>query len=307
MSGRILVTGASGFVGHAVVPELLSRGYHVNALVNRQKLDVQHERLHPIDGDLFEPAILREALKDCLGVIHLVGIIAERPEQLVTFERIHVQGTRAIVDAAKSAGVHRYIHMSALGTRPGAASQYHRSKHQAEEYVRASGLDWTIIRPSLIHGPAGQFMKMEAKLARGKMPPFVCMPYFGAGPFGHSGGGRVQPIFVSDVAGVFVDALEKPRTAGEIYLLGGPDKLTWPELHRACARAIVGKERPVCAMPAWKGKLLARTLGSLVPFTIDQVIMALEDNTCDIDKFIHDFAFTPAAFEETLKQYAANL
>src|SRR4029079_943824 len=123
------------------------------------------------------------------AVIHLVGIIMERRHKRVTFERIHFEGTHSIVDAAQRNGIRRYLHMSALGTRHDAVSTYHRTKYAAEEYVRASGLDWTIFRPSLIHGPRGEFIQMEAAWARYKAPPFLFMPYFGRGFFGRGGAG----------------------------------------------------------------------------------------------------------------------
>src|SRR5687768_9499458 len=166
MPGRVFITGASGFVGSAVLEELLSRGYSANALVHRGELQVTGDRVTTIKGDLFDRKALDEGLRGCDAVIHVVGIIMERPGKGVTFERIHVEGTRNVVDAAVRNGVRRYVHMSALGSRPDAASRYHRTKFQAEQYVRGSGLEWTIFRPSLIHGPRGEFMRMEADWAR---------------------------------------------------------------------------------------------------------------------------------------------
>jgi NADH dehydrogenase len=198
--------------------------------------------------------------------------------------------------------------MSALGVRPNAVSRYHRTKYAAEQYVRASGLDWTIIRPSLIHGPGGEFMQMEANWARGTAPPFLFMPYFGKGAFGRGGAGKLQPVYVKDVARAFVQALASPKTIGEVYPLGGPDQLTWPELHRISAEAIIGRKRAVIPMPVWKAKLLTRIVPPpLLPFNHDQVIMSQEDNTCDLSKFRADFGWDPQPFEPTLKQYAPTI
>jgi NADH dehydrogenase len=151
-------------------------------------------------------------------------------------------------------------------------------------------------------------MQMEAKWARGKAPPFLFMPYFGGGAFGHKGAGKLQPVYVNDVARAFVDALEKPQTIGEVYLLGGPHRLSWFELHRAAALGIVGHKRLVLPLPVWYAKLLTHLVPSaLLPFNRDQVLMSQEDNTGDTSKFIDDFGFEPVAFEPTLKGYAAHL
>src|ERR1043165_5275441 len=117
MAGTVFVTGASGFVGEAVVEELLERGYAVNALVHRRPIVSVGGRVHSIEGSLFDETVLEKAMRGCSAVIHLVGIIFERPFEGVTFERMHVEATEKVVDAAKVAGVKRFVHMSALGTR----------------------------------------------------------------------------------------------------------------------------------------------------------------------------------------------
>jgi NADH dehydrogenase len=308
MPGRVFVTGASGFVGTAVVQELAARNYQINALLNRAPVTSSVGAVQPIRGSLFDPEILEAGMRGCEAVIHLVGIIMENPQKGITFERIHLQGTKNVVDAAKRAGVKRYVHMSALGSRPDAVSNYHKTKFAAEEYVRASDLEWTIFRPSLIHGPGGEFMKMEAKWARHRAPPFLFMPYFGAGFFGCGGAGKLQPIFVKDVARAFADALQDRATIGETYLLAGPDQLTWPQLHKTVSSAVVGHSRLTLPMPVWKAKLLAHVgIAGLLGFNWDQVVMSQEDSTTDISKFTHDFGWQPQGFEQALKEYASQM
>jgi NADH dehydrogenase len=306
MANPIFVTGASGFVGSAVLSALAGKGYPVNALTSSRRIK-SDGAVKIFKGDLLDPAVLDAGMRGCGAVIHLVGIIMEKPAAGVTFERIHHQGTVAVVDAAKRNGVRRLVHMSALGVRPNAASEYHKTKFEAEEYLRASGLDWTIFRPSMIHGPRGDFMKMEAMWARGKAPgplffqPF--MPYFGG-----KKAGLLQPVYVDDVGRAMVESLEKPETVGKVYSLGGPDRITWPQLHEIVAEAVVGHRRMVAAIPVWAAKALVGVgVAPLLGFNRDQLIMSQEDNTCDLGQFEKDFGWKPRAFAPLVREYAKEL
>jgi len=308
MSEKVCVTGASGFVGSAIVQELVRRSVAVNALVHRRNASPLGGKVRAIRADLFDPASLDDAVRGSEAVIHLVGIIREQPKAGVTFERLHVEATRNVVESAKRVGVKRFIHMSALGTRADAVSEYHKTKWKAEEIVRGSGMDWTIFRPSLIHGPGGQFMRMEARWARKQAPPYLFMPYFGAGILGLGGAGTLQPVYVLDVARAFVDAIGNPKTVGRTHGLGGAERMTWPEMHRAAARAILGKERAAVPIPAWYGRMLAAIVpGSMLPFNRDQIVMSQEDNTCDLSDFERDFGFRPLGFVEALTEYCGRL
>ncbi len=308
MHSPVFVTGGSGFVGSAVVEELVARDYPVHALVNLRPLRAHGERVISFKGSLFDQTTLSAAMSGCQAVIHLVGIIMEKPSAGATFERLHYEAARNVVDAARSTGIHRFLHMSALGTRPGAVSTYHRTKYRAEQHLRASGLNWTIFRPSLIHGPGGEFMKMETAWARKKAPPFLFMPYFGRGVLGRGGAGLLQPVHVKDVARAFVDSLENPKTIGEIYPIAGPDRFTWPQLHHVVAQMIVGHQRWVMPLPVWYAKLLTHIAPArLLPFNRDQVIMSQEDNTTDLTKFLDHFGWSPRPFEASLLEYASQL
>ncbi len=306
-SSPIFLDGATGFVGGAVLRELLSRDCKINSLVHEKSID-DRPGVHSFTGGLFDEKALDQAMTGCSAAIHLVGIIAEKPSKNVTFERIHVEGTRQVLAAAQRNGVKRYIHMSALGTRDNASSDYHKTKWRAEQLVRNSGLDYTILRPSMIHGPNGEFSQMEAAWTRKKQAPWLFMPYFGKGLIGTGGSGKLQPVFVDDVARAFVDCLTNTQTIGQTYTLAGPEILTWPQMHQAFAQAIIGQARATLAIPAWYGKLLARALPRwAIPFNRDQVLMAEEDNTGDIQPFIRDLGWSPRPFASTLEQYAKSM
>jgi NADH dehydrogenase len=305
---RVFLSGGSGFVGTSVVEELVSRGISVSALVNSSPLSVESELIQTTKGGLFNDAAVASAMNGCDAAIHLVGIIEERPSKGITFEKRHVEATRRVLEAAKEAGVNRYVHMSALGTRADAVSDYHKTKWQAEELVRASELTHTIFRPSLIHGPRGEFMQQAAAWARGKALPFLFMPYFGHGLLGLGGSGKVQPVYVKDVAKVFVDALDHPAAAGRVYNVCGPNVMDWPTMHKHISSAVRGRPKTAIGVPSWYAGFLTKVApASWLPFNEAQVQMAREDNVGDVTELLADFEVRLSPFAEAVKSYASNL
>ncbi|HPU31530.1 MAG TPA: complex I NDUFA9 subunit family protein [Phycisphaerae bacterium] len=312
-TGKVLVTGGSGFVGRHIVRELVARGYQPVCLVrDPDKLRAlltpeQASRTMTVRGDLFDIESLDRASEGCVAAIHLVGIIMERRAAGQTFGRIHIEGTRNVVATCGRAGIRRYVHMSALGARPESPARYAQTKWLAEQAVRASDLDWTIFRPSIIHGPDGDFMRMMKFFASSRLRlPF--MPYFG------SGNARVQPVYVRDVATCFVRALALPETIGKVYALVGPERFTWKELYDVCARAITGRRRLKVPVPVAVGKLAALTVVPLMPsfvlpykFDTGQVQMSQEDSIADPEPVEQTFGIRLRDFREELAIYAAQL
>jgi len=290
---RVFLCGGTGFVGVHLRRVLLERGHEVRLLVHRRgALPKAGEEM--VEGDVTIPATFAGALRGCEAVINLVGIIREAPVRLVTFERLHVEATRNLIDAALAANVKRFIQMSALGTQPDAVSRYHRSKSRAEEYLRASGLDWTIFRPSIIFGPEDAFVTKLAGLIR----RFPVVPVIGDGSY------RLQPVSVTDVAHTFAMALEMPETVGRIYEVCGPDRFTLNELIDVIGRAL-GRER-VAKLSQPLG--LLQTIVPLfqwIPFfpvTMDQIQMLVGENFCD-GTWQETFRFAPEHLAEGISRY----
>jgi NADH dehydrogenase len=293
---RVLVTGATGFVGNEVVKELLARGHRVRALVrpgSEAKLQVR-DRVGEVFGDILDRETVFQAAQGCDAVIHLVGIIREFPRRGVTFERLHVEATHNAVDAAKAAGARRYLQMSALGARPEPADPYHTTNHRADEYVMASGLAWTIFRPSVIYGPGDQSINLFAKIV--KSSPVY--PVIGDGNY------QMQPIPVWKVAKALAQALELPPTECKTYDVGGPEPLTFNEIIDTIA-AVLGKKIYKLHLPVWPLRLMAGLLGgfSWFPVTTGQIRMLLEGNTCNPSFFYQDFGLEPISFKDGLKHY----
>ncbi|HEY9174566.1 MAG TPA: complex I NDUFA9 subunit family protein [Verrucomicrobiae bacterium] len=254
---KVLVTGATGFVGQEVLQELHAAG-HTTRLLARRPESGQMRKLtsefnaSAFSGNVLQAETLDTAMLGVDAVIHLVGIISEIGKQ--TFENVHVQAAQNVVGAAKRAGVRRFIHMSALGTRPKAASRYHQTKRAAEEIVRGSGLEWTVFRPSLIYGPGDHFVSLFAKLAR--LSPVL--------PVTGPGTAKMQPVAVGEVAACFVRALTEPSAAGRTFDVCGPETLTFPEILRAILAA-TGRKRFLVRVPLGVARVQAACLEWLYP------------------------------------------
>ena len=270
----IVVTGATGFVGEEVVKRLRGEGHAVRAIVREPKRAewlVDRYGVELAHGNVIYAPSLDGLFDGAKCVIHLVGIIREWKEN--TFQRVHVEAAINMVNATKKAGAKRYLHMSALGTRADGRSRYHQTKWAAEEYVRKSGLAWTIFRPSLIYGARDKSINVLAKVLR--LSPFV--PVLG------DGRSRVQPVSVENVAKCFVAAIKNDDTIGKTFDLCGPEAFTWNDMYDKLL-SVLGLRRPKLHLPLSIARVQAAVFEALLPnppFTRDQLIMTQEDNVGD--------------------------
>ncbi len=305
----VAVTGATGFIGRYLTQALVERGRPVRALARDARkagrVLPQSDHVEIVEGDIFDAASLDELCAGADAVVHLIGIRCEK-RPAVTFERLHVEATKNALAAAERAGITRYLQMSALGTRPEARSAYHQTKFAAEQAVRSSGLDWTIIRPSLVIGPDGEFLQMARGWATGDEQPYLFMPYFESpralmkeAPIpGTSEKPIVQPVMVQDVAEAFCRAIEREDAIGEVYPIGGPTRYEWPEMLEEIRKTIPGKARPVWGIPAEVGEITARAasivrMDQFLPFCLSDVQMASEDNACSNARLAADLDLAP--------------
>ncbi|WP_321368061.1 complex I NDUFA9 subunit family protein [uncultured Desulfuromusa sp.] len=293
---KVFITGGSGFVGRTMIRQLLNDGHSVCALVRTEGALADFDGVEEVVGDTTRSETLQEQLSGCDAVIHLVGIIREIPSQRVTFEKLHVESTENILQAAVKQGVKRFLQMSANGTRSDAITRYHQTKWEAEEMVRRTSLDWTIFRPSLIYGPGDQFINMLAQLI--KTLPVV--PVMGDGRY------QLQPVHVTDVAAGFVQALEKQETIGKTYQCCGSQVFSYDQLLDAVAQGL-GRGSGVRKIhqPLWLMKPVVAAMQSIpqFPMTSDQLQMLLEGNICsdscwqdDLCLEIHDFPSSIRAY-----------
>ncbi len=295
---KVAVTGGTGFVGGHIVGELMANGHEVTLLVRKvpEPGSQRGEGVRFVQGDVVTGAGLAELAEGKDAFIHLVGIIREAGSN--TFEAVHRRGSENSARAAEEAGVSRYLHMSALGTREEAVSEYHRTKWAGEMAVRSSGLNWTIFRPSIIFGPEDSFINMLAELMR-KTP---VMPVIGGGE------NLMQPIFVRDVARYYCRALEVDRAGRKTYELGGPDVFSFIQILKIIKK-VLGIKRLFLPVPSWLVNPLVRAggmLGIQGPITPDQLVMLSEDNIRKGGDPVEDFDIELTGLEEAIRSYLAK-
>jgi NADH dehydrogenase len=293
---KVFLAGGTGFVGGHVRRALLAKGHSIRLLVHKRSAGSE-PGVEEREGDATEPATFSAAIAGCDATINLIGIIREFPQRGISFQRLHVEATRNIVAAAQIAGVKRHLQMSALGTGAGAASGYFKSKYIAEEEVRASGLDYTIFRPSIIFGPKDDFINQLA----GFMRTLPAMPVIGDGEY------QMQPISADDVARCFVEALEKPESIGKTYELCGPDRMSYNALLDTVGR-VLGKQNVLKAnTPLGLMRLVVPVLEkfSFFPITSDQITMLVQGSVCD-GSWRKTFEFEPTRFEAGIRAYLSK-
>lgn len=291
---RILVAGASGFVGRHLVARLVARGHEVRALARSPKPDVRDERVEWRAGDITRPESLRGAAEGREVVFHLVGVSREQGEE--TFQRVHVEGTRNLLAEARRAGAERFVFVSVTGAR-GDGSPFFRSKYEAELEVAASGLACVIFRPSIIYGPGDQFTSALALLLR-RLPVF---PVLAVGSL------RLQPVAVEDVADALAQAADRSDLEGKVYELAGPERLKFTRIVRTVSRAL-DVRRPIVQVPTFLAGPALRLVGWLglpAPLSPQQLDMLRETSLLTrTDNVLRtEFRVEPLPFRDAVVDY----
>ncbi len=303
----LLIAGGTGFIGGHLVESLGKSGHKVRCLMRSpgKSRVCKSAGFEAAPGDITDRESLKGKLDGCDSVVHLAGIIEEKGD--ATFERVHAEGTRNLVDEAQEAQVKYFFYQSALGASAAAQAQYLKTKAEAEEIVKTSGIPYTIFRPSLVAGEGDGFTERLKELIN--IGPVVPIPGDGATKF--------QPMYVGDwircFMAIFSDLSRVARHASRTYELGGPEHLTYNEIIARLMKAM-GVNKPVMHIPLEIIKLslplsaISRGIGSLfgkkIPaVTHEQLELLQMDNICDKNSVEKAFGFVPMTYSEALKLF----
>jgi len=304
------IAGGTGFVGSHLVQALAQngrRGKSARCLVRDAKKGELCKKpgLESATGDITDRQSLEGKLDGCDIAVHLVGILEEKGD--MTFEKVHVEGTRNLVEEAKKSGIKHLFFQSALGASPSSWSDYFRTKAEAEELVKTSGIPYTIFRPSLVVGRGDGFTEKLKELIQ--VAPIVPVP--------GSGNAKLQPIFIEDWVRCFMKIFSSPLPISfhpsPVFEFGGPEHLTYNEIiaqlmdamgvNKTMVHLPLGAIRltlPFSGITQWTGNLLGKKIPSV---TKEQLGLLQLDNICDIKSVENNFGFKPMIFKEALKKF----
>jgi NADH dehydrogenase len=291
----ILVSGGSGFIGRRLVARLVESGQPVRVLARGERQAELPAGVETASGNVVTGEGLSKAAAGVEGVVHLVAIIREVRGQ--TFDGVIRQGTERVVEAARDAGMRKAVYVSAIGARDDPTYPYLLAKWRAEQAAINSGLNYTILRPSIIFGEGDEFINALAGLAR---QPIV--------PIAGDGRSKFQPLWVEDLVSCIAACLNDGTHDREIVEVGGPEQFTYEELVDAVMREL-GVSRPKIHVPLAIMKPTARLMEWVLPrppVTVEQLKMLALDNVTEPDAVPKSFGFQPRRLADGIGYISAR-
>ena len=291
-----LLTGGTGFIGQALMEQLRSDGLTgtIRLFSRKEPSSRLPEGVESFKGDVSSVSDLATAMDGVDTIFHLTGILAETRTQ--TYEKVHVQGTRSMLKAAKMSGARTIIAVSAIGASHSAASRYHKTKAIMEDELLSSGLDVSIVRPSVVFGRRDKFINLFAGLARG----LHILPVIG------SGKNLVHPVWVGDLTATLSRLSIDRNIRPTILEIGGPRIYTYIELMKTIksslkASALIMPQPPsMLKLSAFFQEKLLST-----PFlTREMIRMALSDNIAKENHLVTVLKISPYPLEAYLEANA---
>jgi nucleoside-diphosphate-sugar epimerase len=291
---RILVTGATGFLGRHLTDEMSRRGwsYAVMARSRVKAAGFEAREVEVVHGDLTEAGDCHRACRGRDLVVHLAAA-ADVSDHALN-RRVNLDGLLHLIEACRANGVARILFVSSTCAGRKIRDAYGETKRQGEDLVRDSGLFFTILRPTMIYGRGSKEFDLFVRAVRwSPVLPLVA-------------GGRhlVQPVYLGDAVAAILAVAGCTRSAGKTYDLAGPTPVSIAELAQRVARVLGRRRRIVLPVPLGLALAAARGLGSLmshVPVTVDQVMAFAQDTSVDLGPLREDIGFAPRALAEGLQ------
>jgi NADH dehydrogenase len=297
---RVALFGGTGFVGSYLVDALIEHGHQPVLLVRPGSEDrvVQSAAVTLVKGDVADERAISAVLDGADAAIYNIGLLREFPARGVSFRELHFEAARRVMGSAVRSGVKRFVLMSANGVNA-QGTAYQRTKYMAEEYLKTTGLDWTIFRPSVIFGDPRGRTEFATRLYREILCSPLPAPLFFKGLLPNRAGCfSLSPVHAGDVARVFVSSLADATAVGRIDEIGGPEALTWKAVLRRIADAT---EKPLLALPApvWGVRSAAALLDrfAFFPITREQLDMLMAGNSCDSRALFERYGLEPQRFD----------
>ena len=291
----IAVVGATGFVGRHVVARLVASKTPIRAV--SRTLGPRNAAVSAVAADLLDPSSLAVALTGVETIVHCAAVTADKKEAYRSqYHDVNAKGTRNLVDAAREAGVRRIVLLNGLGTRPGSAGSYMRTRWEMAEALRGSGLSWTALQPSILFGDSAPFPAAIARLAR----QFPVMPVLG-------GGRKLQPLWIEDLVTCLVQSVKDPRKDSQTIDLGGPEQMTFAEIDDLIL-ATIKLRRLKLPLPVPMARVAAGVMSvlpnpPLVPATLELFDF---DNTTNLDAVSRNFGFEPRSIRTHFKDHGLD-
>lgn len=295
---KVVVAGGTGFLGRYISRALLDSGHDVTVLSRRGSTDgiPQLVGANATRANVTDPASLHGRLDGAdavVGVVTFPNYPAEVPRRGITFDRYDRQGTENLIAEAGRAGVTRYVYISGAGADPASPVVWYRAKGRAEEAIKASGLEHSILRPSWAYGPEDKALNRFVQIAR--LSPVV--PRIGVKRQ------EIQPVYVRDIATAVARIFER-NAWDRTYEIGGPDVMSMDSVIRTMLK-VLGKRRLIVPIPTILPKLAMAPLTLLPspPMTPAGIEFAIQDGLVDSSAMETDLDVHPVPLEEGLSNY----
>jgi uncharacterized protein YbjT (DUF2867 family) len=305
---RVALFGGTGFVGSYLVDALVGHGCEAVLLVRpgSEAKVLCDDAVRRVSGSVADESAIAAVLEGADVAIYNIGLLRESPARGVTFHDLHFVAARRVINLAVRSMVKRFVLISANGVGPEGTS-YQRSKYMAEEYLKMTRLEWTILRPSVIFGDPRGRTEFATRLYRDVVSSPLPAPLFFQGLVpGRAGNFSFSPVHAQDVAAVLVESLDDAGMLRSIQTVGGPESLSWKEILIRIADA-TGKTLFALPVPVWGVRAAAALLDrfALFPVTRDQLDMLTAGNTCDSSQLFERYQLRPRRFDSSSLSYLA--